>query len=129
MTRGLHWFRNDLRLHDNTALRALCDGVEQWLPVFVLDPRLLQGGASPRARFLVDCLRNLSDGQRQRQRCRVFHWVFHSHYTPVRPLRMMAISARMLPSARGRKYIVPRFLLRYACGTKDANPRQRGDLF
>ena len=44
--RGLHWFRNDLRLHDNSALAALAGRAEQWLPVFVLDPRLLHG---PRA--------------------------------------------------------------------------------
>jgi deoxyribodipyrimidine photo-lyase len=60
MTRGLHWFRNDMRLRDNTALLALCDRVEQWLPVFVLDPRLLHGDPSPRARFLLDCLQRLS---------------------------------------------------------------------
>jgi deoxyribodipyrimidine photolyase len=43
VTRGLHWFRNDLRLRDNTALEALATRVEQWLPVFVLDPRITAG--------------------------------------------------------------------------------------
>ena len=46
--RGLHWFRNDLRLADNTALNRLAERAEQWLPVCVLDPRLL--GATPRSR-------------------------------------------------------------------------------
>ena len=52
MTRGLHWFRNDLRLQDNTALDALADRAEQWLGVFVLDPRLVYGprAGSPRLR-------------------------------------------------------------------------------
>jgi deoxyribodipyrimidine photolyase len=36
VTRGLHWFRNDLRLQDNTALGALVTRAEEWLPVFVL---------------------------------------------------------------------------------------------
>jgi deoxyribodipyrimidine photo-lyase len=60
--RGLHWFRNDLRLRDNTALAALAGAAEQWLPVFVLDPRLLResGDARPRARFLLDGVARLS---------------------------------------------------------------------
>jgi deoxyribodipyrimidine photo-lyase len=61
VTRGLHWFRNDLRLQDNTALAALAERAEEWLPVFVLDPRL-KGDASasgPRMRFLLDCLKRL----------------------------------------------------------------------
>lgn len=61
MTRGIHWFRNDLRLRDNSALLALCDRVDQWLPVFILDPRLLREKASPRVRFLTDCLQHLSE--------------------------------------------------------------------
>ena len=60
--RGLHWFRNDLRLDDNRALSALAERVEQWLPVFVLDPALLERSPvdRPRTRFLLDCLESLS---------------------------------------------------------------------
>jgi deoxyribodipyrimidine photo-lyase len=60
--RGLHWFRNDLRLRDNIALEALARRAEQWLPVFVLDPRIIAGPrvGGPRARFLLDCLGRLS---------------------------------------------------------------------
>jgi deoxyribodipyrimidine photo-lyase len=61
MARGLHWFRNDLRLGDNTALAALAERAEEWLPVFVLDPRIVgdaTSGAS-RMRFLLDCLARL----------------------------------------------------------------------
>lgn len=59
--RGLHWFRNDLRLDDNRALSALAERVEQWLPVFVLDPALLERSPAdrPRTRFLLDCLERL----------------------------------------------------------------------
>ncbi len=58
--RGLHWFRNDLRLRDNTALAALCRRADQWLPVFVFDPRLALPADAPRHRFLIDCLERLS---------------------------------------------------------------------
>jgi deoxyribodipyrimidine photo-lyase len=57
----VHWFRNDLRIQDNTALAALVERAEEWLPVFILDPRLL-GDASeggPRMLFLFDCLERL----------------------------------------------------------------------
>jgi len=57
--RGVHWFRNDLRLIDNRALAALQDRVSEWLPVFVLDPRLFTRTGIPRERFLVDCLHRL----------------------------------------------------------------------
>jgi deoxyribodipyrimidine photo-lyase len=62
VSRGLHWFRNDLRLRDNSALMALCTRVEQWLPVFVLDPRILgiPDEGEPRTRFLLDCLARLA---------------------------------------------------------------------
>jgi len=68
MSRGLHWFRNDLRLRDNTALGALLAGVDQWLPVFVLDPRLLgrSGAPRPRDRFLFACLDRLGRDLAQR---------------------------------------------------------------
>jgi deoxyribodipyrimidine photo-lyase len=62
VTRGLHWFRNDLRLRDNTALKALAAQAAEWLPVFVLDPRILAGAGvgEPRTRFLLDCLGRLN---------------------------------------------------------------------
>jgi deoxyribodipyrimidine photo-lyase len=58
MTRGLHWFRNDLRLHDNTALAALLERVDTWLPVFVLDGRIQgsQHSGAARLTFMLDCL-------------------------------------------------------------------------
>jgi deoxyribodipyrimidine photo-lyase len=61
MTRGIHWFRNDLRLHDNLGLSALADRAEAWLPLFIIDPRLLSktDRQAPRVRFLFDCLGRL----------------------------------------------------------------------
>ncbi len=60
--RAVHWFRNDLRLHDNTALRAAAARATELIPVFVMDPHLLNGGdASPaRGRFLLDCVARLA---------------------------------------------------------------------
>jgi len=56
--RGLHWFRQDLRLHDQPALGWLQKRCDEWLPVFVIDPRLLPDEASsePRVRFLIASL-------------------------------------------------------------------------
>jgi deoxyribodipyrimidine photo-lyase len=63
MTRGIHWFRNDLRLNDNLALGELADRVDAWLPVFVVDPGLLgrTEADAPRVRFLFDCVTRLAN--------------------------------------------------------------------
>ncbi len=63
--RGIHWFRHDLRLRDNTALAALAGLVSQWAPVYVIDPRIA-GGSKNRARFLHDCLVRLARDLEQR---------------------------------------------------------------
>ncbi len=39
--RAVHWFRNDLRLHDNTALSAAAARADELVPVFVFDDHLL----------------------------------------------------------------------------------------
>ena len=60
--RGIHWFRRDLRLRDNLPLRALAERAEEWLPVYVLDPRLVEPAkGTPRLAFLLDCLERLGD--------------------------------------------------------------------
>jgi len=61
MSRGLHWFRSDLRLHDNTALAALVERAEAWLPVVVLHPRIAGSARSgaARMRFWLDSLAHL----------------------------------------------------------------------
>src|SRR5689334_6770214 len=71
--RAVHWFRNDLRLEDNTALAAACAHADELVPLFVLDPYLLgepgEGGArerpynriSPkRSHFLLESLAELT---------------------------------------------------------------------
>ncbi|MDX2170655.1 MAG: deoxyribodipyrimidine photo-lyase [Deltaproteobacteria bacterium] len=58
--RAVHWFRNDLRLSDNTALSAAARA-DALIPLFVLDDALLAAHASPpRRRFLLDCLASLA---------------------------------------------------------------------
>ncbi len=42
---ALHWFRQDLRLHDNPALVAACAQGDV-IPVYILDPAAQLGGAS-----------------------------------------------------------------------------------
>ena len=34
---GIHWFRQDLRLHDNHALTSCQDEVERFIPIFIFD--------------------------------------------------------------------------------------------
>ena len=60
--RAIHWFRNDLRIEDNTALAAACRRADALAPVFVLDDALLTlyHGSHPRLRFLYTCLDDLA---------------------------------------------------------------------
>ena len=60
--RGVHWFRGDLRLRDNTALAALARECDEIGFVFVLDERLLASPrtGSARVRFLLDCVERLA---------------------------------------------------------------------
>lgn len=60
--RAIHWFRHDLRLRDNAALSAAAASADELIPLFVLDDRLLGPlePASPRTRFLLDCVARLS---------------------------------------------------------------------
>jgi deoxyribodipyrimidine photo-lyase len=62
VTLALHWFRNDLRLRDNTALAQAARAADALLPVFVLDDRILRSPrtGAPRVRFLLDWLERLA---------------------------------------------------------------------
>lgn len=53
------WFRRDLRLTDHPALCDAVAAAEQIVPVFVLDPALLNPAGAPRVAFLVGCLQAL----------------------------------------------------------------------
>ncbi len=59
---ALLWLRRDLRVHDNPALAAALASAQAVVPIFVLDPRLLDGpGASAnRTWFLLGTLRALA---------------------------------------------------------------------
>lgn len=59
MTVSVLWFRRDLRLADNPALRAAMAAADQVLALFVVDPVLYRPAGSPRLVFLNGCLRAL----------------------------------------------------------------------
>ncbi|MAN47815.1 MAG: hypothetical protein CME09_00300, partial [Gemmatimonadetes bacterium] len=61
--RGLHWFRNDLRLEDNRALGDLFHAVDEWCGLFVLEPRLINipSVSWKRLSFLFECLEYLAN--------------------------------------------------------------------
>lgn len=61
----IHWFRNDLRLHDNLAFQDLDEGIAL-LPVYILDPALFKDRklgfslmGAHRMRFLLESLDDL----------------------------------------------------------------------
>lgn len=59
MPAAVLWFRRDLRLGDHPALTAALEGGQRVLPLFVLDPRLVDPAGAPRLAFLYRCLRDL----------------------------------------------------------------------
>jgi len=63
---ALVWFRRDLRLHDNPALRAALHSSDTVVPVFCFDDRLLHGrhASGSRTQFLLECLEELAAGLR-----------------------------------------------------------------
>ncbi len=66
MKRVIHWFRRDLRLHDNTALSEACKQAEQVVPVFILEDALRTGpdvGAA-RLQFLLNSAAELQENLR-----------------------------------------------------------------
>jgi deoxyribodipyrimidine photo-lyase len=58
-------FTRDLRVHDHPALAAACANAEHVVPLFVLDPKLLNGSPN-RARFLHQALADLRQSLRGR---------------------------------------------------------------
>jgi cryptochrome len=70
----VHWFRKDLRLHDNPSLLKALKDSKTFYGVYFLDPQLLKGAAkvsSKRVVFLLQCLRNL-DNNLKRNGSRLF---------------------------------------------------------
>ncbi len=68
MTVALWWARRDLRLTDNQALSAALAHAERVVPVFVLDPRLLEApeAGDKRVAFLMGALTSLDADLRAR---------------------------------------------------------------
>jgi deoxyribodipyrimidine photo-lyase len=68
MTTAIWWVRRDLRLFDNPALHTALDRAAQVIPVFVLDPLLLESDytGEKRRAFLFGGLRALDAALRER---------------------------------------------------------------
>jgi deoxyribodipyrimidine photo-lyase len=65
MTVNLCWHRRDLRVRDNTALEAATASGPA-VPVFVVDPAILEHAGPPRVQFMIDGLRSLRAAYRER---------------------------------------------------------------
>jgi deoxyribodipyrimidine photo-lyase len=63
MNIAIHWFRADLRLHDNNALHAACASAEAVIPIFIFDPAILQApdNGAPITAFMLKMLESLRD--------------------------------------------------------------------
>ena len=68
MKTSIWWIRRDLRLADNQALKGALDNSKQVLPVFILDPTLLESQSKCKARigFLFASLRILDGNLKER---------------------------------------------------------------
>ncbi len=67
-TKGIVWFRQDLRLHDNEALMAALRQCQEVIPVYVFDERAFLGTTRRfgfrktgkfRAKFILECIEGL----------------------------------------------------------------------
>jgi deoxyribodipyrimidine photo-lyase len=108
MTTAIVWFRRDLRVHDQPALRAALAEADRVVPVFCLDDRLLHGrhASGPRTQFLLECLGDLDAALQKRGSRLVIR-----HGRPERELRALVrqtkaqavhFSADVTPYARSR---------------------------
>jgi deoxyribodipyrimidine photo-lyase len=61
VTTAVLWFRRDLRLADHPALVAAHASADEVIPVFVLDPALLDPSGPSRRAFLYGALKDLQD--------------------------------------------------------------------
>ncbi|MCA0455987.1 MAG: DNA photolyase family protein [Chloroflexi bacterium] len=64
----IHWFRRDLRLHDNLALSAAGASGSPILPVFIFDPKMIESKrlGLPRLAFMLQALKSLDDTLRKK---------------------------------------------------------------
>jgi len=61
MTTAIWWIRRDLRLSNNQALHSALSQADTVIPVYILDPHLLERNASRRHQFLFRNLQVLSE--------------------------------------------------------------------
>jgi len=55
------WFRRDLRVADNPALLAAIEAGDEIVPIFILDPELIQATGAKGLAYLAASLRNLDE--------------------------------------------------------------------
>jgi deoxyribodipyrimidine photo-lyase len=55
---GIHWFRCDLRLSDNSALHAAVAGTDAVIPIFIFDPAILRASSTgaPQVAYMLRTL-------------------------------------------------------------------------
>jgi len=61
MSRSIMWFRRDLRLIDNPALLAAIEAGEEIVPIFILDPKLIQITGAKGLAYLAKSLQSLDE--------------------------------------------------------------------
>jgi deoxyribodipyrimidine photo-lyase len=61
MSRSIMWFRRDLRLIDNPALLAAIEAGEEIVPVFILDPKLIDITGAKGLAYLAISLQSLDE--------------------------------------------------------------------
>ena len=61
MSRSIMWFRRDLRLIDNPALLAAIEAGEEIVPVFILDPKLIDITGAKGLAYLAASLQRLDE--------------------------------------------------------------------
>ena len=73
--RIIYWFRNDLRLQDNEALRSAVESAKEIVPVYVFDPRQFENTrfgfrrtGALRAQFLIDSVTDLRNNLQKKRR-------------------------------------------------------------
>lgn len=72
--RGIVWFRQDLRFHDNEALKEAVEHFDEIIPVFVFDERIFEGWQRApfpkvfrtRLKFVLESVRDLREQLRSR---------------------------------------------------------------
>jgi deoxyribodipyrimidine photo-lyase len=59
------WIRRDIRLSDNQALQAACQGADQLIPLFIIEPELMDRAGPRRRAFLLNALADLDQQLRK----------------------------------------------------------------